>query len=255
MPIREFITASPALETAIDLLIAPAIAVLVHAAAIAVLRRVLRGRGSLQILLRATRAPSRWTIAFLALALSIEVAPPPAPLGATLLHWADIGLIACATWLVASAIDAFTAIVIALHPSDVADNLQARALATRARVLGRTVKGLAIFVGACAVLMTFPDVRQLGTTLLASAGVAGLVAGLAARTVLGNVMAGLQIAFTQPIRIDDVLIVDGEWGRVEEITSAFAVLKIWDERRLVIPLHWFIENPFQNWTKTSSQII
>jgi small-conductance mechanosensitive channel len=104
-------------------------------------------------------------------------------------------------------------------------------------------------------LMTFPQVRQIGTTLLASAGIIGLVAGIAARPVFGNLIAGLQIAITQPIRFDDVVIVEGEWGRVEEITSAYVVVRIWDERRLVVPLQWFIEHPFENWTRTTSQLL
>jgi hypothetical protein len=115
--------------------------------------------------------------------------------------------------------------------------------------------GVALFAGIAFILMTFPRARQFGTSLLASAGLSALVIGLAAKSVFGNLLAGLQIALSQPIRIDDVLIVQGEWGRVEEITSTYVVLKIWDERRLVVPLQWFIDNPFQNWTRTTSQII
>jgi small-conductance mechanosensitive channel len=103
-------------------------------------------------------------------------------------------------------------------------------------------------------LMTFPGARQVGASLLASAGVVGIVAGIAARPVFSNLIAGLQIALAQPIRLDDVLIVEGEWGRVEEITGTYVVLKLWDERRLIVPLQWFIEHPFQNWTRTSAQI-
>ena len=95
----------------------------------------------------------------------------------------------------------------------------------------------------------------LGATLLASAGILGLVAGIAARPVFGNLIAGLQIALAQPIRLDDVVIVEGEWGRIEEITSTYVVVRVWDERRLVVPLQWFIENPFQNWTRTSAQLL
>src|SRR5690606_1880166 len=103
-------------------------------------------------------------------------------------------------------------------------------------------------LGASMVLLTFPVVRQIGTALLASAGIIGLVAGIAAKPVFGNLIAGLQIALTQPIRLDDVVIVEGEWGRIEEIGSSYVVVRIWDERRMVVPLTWFIENPFQNWT-------
>jgi hypothetical protein len=137
----------------------------------------------------------------------------------------------------------------------VADNLEARRVLTQTRVLARIAIGIALFAGLAFILMTFPRARQFGTSLLASAGLSALVIGLAAKSVFGNLLAGLQIALSQPIRIDDVLIVQGEWGRVEEITSTYVVLKIWDERRLVIPLQWFIDNPFQNWTRTTSQII
>ncbi|HZR34295.1 MAG TPA: mechanosensitive ion channel domain-containing protein [Nevskia sp.] len=141
------------------------------------------------------------------------------------------------------------------YPYDVADNLQARRVLTQARVLSRSLIFLIVLIGAALGLMTFPTVRHLGTSLLASAGVAGLVIGLAAKSVLGNLLAGLQLALTQPIRYDDVLIVQGQWGRVEEITMTYVVVALWDERRLVVPLQWFIENPFENWTRTTSHLI
>jgi small-conductance mechanosensitive channel len=112
-----------------------------------------------------------------------------------------------------------------------------------------------LIFGIALILMTFPAVRQIGTSLLASAGLAGLAAGFAAKPVLGNLIAGLQIAISQPIRIDDVVIVEGEWGRIEEITGTYVVVKIWDERRMVVPLQYFIEKPFQNWTRSTSSII
>jgi small-conductance mechanosensitive channel len=145
--------------------------------------------------------------------------------------------------------------VIARHPADMADNLAARRIQTQTRVLARIASGTALVAGLALVLMTFPRARQVGTSLLASAGVAGLIVGLAARSVFSNLLAGLQIALAQPIRIDDVLIVQGEWGRVEEITATYVVLRIWDERRLIVPLGWFIENPFQNWTRRSAEIL
>jgi small-conductance mechanosensitive channel len=103
--------------------------------------------------------------------------------------------------------------------------------------------------------LTIPGVRQVGTSLLASAGVAGLAVGFAAKPVLSNLIAGLQIALTQPIRLDDVVIIEGEWGRIQEITGTYVVVRIWDDRRLIVPLNWFMENPFQNWTRTSSQLL
>jgi hypothetical protein len=122
-------------------------------------------------------------------------------------------------------------------------------------VLARSVMVVIVIIGFGGALMTFPAVRQVGASLLASAGVAGLVAGIAARPVLGNLIAGLQIALSQPIRLDDVVVIQGEWGRVEEITGTYVSIRIWDQRRLIVPLQWFIENPFTNWTRNSSQII
>jgi small-conductance mechanosensitive channel len=103
-------------------------------------------------------------------------------------------------------------------------------------------------------LMTFPGARQVGASLLASAGVIGIVGGIAARPVFSNLIAGLQLALAQPIRIDDVLIVKGENGRVEEITGTYVVLKLWDERRMIVPLQWFVDNPFENWTRIGAQL-
>jgi hypothetical protein len=114
---------------------------------------------------------------------------------------------------------------------------------------------LVILAGSAAVLMTIPGVRQFGASLLASAGLAGLALGIAAKPVLSNLIAGLQIAMAQPIRLDDVVIVKGEWGRIEEITGTYVVVRIWDERRLIVPLNYFIENPFENWTRRTAELI
>ena len=145
--------------------------------------------------------------------------------------------------------------MIAQHPSDVEDNLRARRLLTQARVLSRSAMSIVLVAGIAMMLMTFPGARQVGASLLASAGVIGIVAGLAAKPVFSNLIAGLQLALAQPIRIDDVLVVEGEWGRVEEITGTFVVLRIWDDRRLILPLSYFIEKPFQNWTRHSAQLL
>ncbi len=112
-----------------------------------------------------------------------------------------------------------------------------------------------MLIGASLMLMSFPAVRQVGASLLASAGVVGIVAGFAARPVLGNLIAGLQIGLSQPIRIDDVVIVENEWGVIEEITGTYVVVRIWDQRRLIVPLQYWIEKPFQNWTRKTSELI
>ena len=138
---------------------------------------------------------------------------------------------------------------------DVDDNLLARKHNTQVRVLSRTIDVLLIMLTLGAALMTFPAVRQYGVSLFASAGVAGIVAGLAARPVLSNLMAGVQLAMTQPIRLYDAVIVENEYGTIEEITSTYVVVKLWDLRRMIVPLTYFIEKPFQNWTREDSALI
>jgi small-conductance mechanosensitive channel len=220
-----------------------------------VLERMAGWSGVLVAVLRRCDRPARVLEPLVALQLLWQGAPETLPGLAAVEHWNGVLLIAAATLLCTAAIQGVADGVIARHPSDVADNLAARRVQTQARVLARIAKSAVLVAGVAFVLMTFPRARQLGASLLASAGVAGLIVGIAARSVFSNLLAGLQIALAQPIRIDDVLIVEGEWGRVEEITATYVVLKIWDERRLVIPLAWFIEHPFQNWTRTSAHLL
>lgn len=135
------------------------------------------------------------------------------------------------------------------------DNLEARKSATRLDVVRRIWIVTAGIITLAAALTVIPGVKQIGVSLFASAGIAGLAIGLAARPMLGNLIAGLQIAFTQPIRLDDAVVVEGEWGWIEEIGLFYVVIKIWDWRRLVVPLSYFIEQPFQNWTRKNASII
>lgn len=167
----------------------------------------------------------------------------------------EVLIILAVTWLAVAAIRGVGDGVIARHPAEVADNLAARRIHTQTRVLVRIATGAALLAGLAFVLMTFPRARQLGASLLASAGVASLIVGIAARSVFSNLLAGLQIALAQPMRIDDVLVVEGEWGQVEEITSTYVVLRLWDERRLIVPLAWFSDHAFQNWTRRSAAIL
>ena len=199
--------------------------------------------------------PAAVAVPLLLLSAAIAVLPVRAEWEAHLQHALGVGGLACLVWLAVRAIGAVERGVIARHPVDVENNLRARRVHTQARVFSRVAQALVVIIGGALVLMTFPAIRQIGATLLASAGIAGVVAGIAARPVFGNLIAGLQIAMAQPIRIDDVVIVQEQWGRVEEITSTYVVVRIWDERRMVVPLQWFIENPFQNWTRTSSQLL
>lgn len=199
--------------------------------------------------------PAAVALPLLFLSIAVQATPLSARWMAWIQHALAIGGLLCLTWLAVRAVGAVERRILRDHPIEVADNLSARRVQTQTRVISGVVKGVLILIGVALVLMTFPAIRQIGTTLLASAGIIGLVAGIAAKPVFGNLIAGLQIAITQPIRLDDVVIVEGEWGRVEEITSAFVVVRVWDERRLIVPLQWFIENPFENWTHTTSQLL
>ena len=200
-------------------------------------------------------SPAAVALPLFLLALAVAMSPLPRAWSAPIRHALGIGIILCLTWLAVRVISALERRVLRRHPTGVADNLAARRAQTQVHVIGGVAQGAIVLVGVAIALMTFPQVRQIGTTLLASAGIIGLVVGIAAKPVFGNLIAGLQIAITQPIRFDDVVIVEGEWGRVEEITSAYVVVRIWDERRLVVPLQWFIEHPFENWTRTTSQLL
>lgn len=170
-------------------------------------------------------------------------------------HATTLFIIAGVTWLGLRIVDALHQLIMKRNPTNMSDNLSARRIQTQTKVIEQTLSLLVILFGLSAMLMTFPMARQFGTSILASAGLAGLAVGFAAKPVLGNLIAGLQLAFTQPIRLDDVVIVEGEWGRVEEITGTYIVIRIWDDRRLIVPLQWFIENPFQNWTRKTSSLL
>jgi small-conductance mechanosensitive channel len=135
------------------------------------------------------------------------------------------------------------------------DNLEARRTFTQIRLLRRVLIAFISFTAIVVILLFLPGAREIGAGLLASAGIAGLVIGIAAQKALGNLLAGFQIAMTQPIRIDDVVVVEGEWGRVEEITLTYVVIRIWDERRLILPISYLLEKPFTNWTRESAEIL
>ena len=135
------------------------------------------------------------------------------------------------------------------------DNLSERKIITQFAYIKRVVSAVVVIVAIAFILLQFDTVRELGTGLLTSAGIAGIIVGLAAQKSIANLLAGFQLAFTQPIRIDDVVIVENEWGRIEEITLTYVIVRIWDERRLVVPLNYFNEKPFQNWTRASSELL
>jgi len=146
-------------------------------------------------------------------------------------------------------------VVTSRYDVNVSDNLRARAIHTQFGIVRKIAIVVVCVLALAAVLMSFEEFRRLGTGILASAGLAGLVVGFAAQKTLGNLLAGIQIAITQPIRIDDVVVVEGEWGRIEAITLTYVVVRIWDLRRLVLPIGYFLEKPFQNWTRVSADVL
>jgi small-conductance mechanosensitive channel len=206
-------------------------------------------------LLRLSRRPSSVGLPLLAAFLALPGLPWPQRLTAYLQHLVVLGLIGVAAWLCMRLLDAVAETVGVTYRVDVKDNLRARKIETQVQLLRRIATVLVAVVAGSLMLMTFPSIRHVGITLFASAGLAGLVAGMAARSTLSNLLAGVQIALTEPIRIDDVVIVDGEWGRIEEIGTTYVVVRIWDLRRLVVPLSYFIEHPFQNWTRVTADLL
>lgn len=158
-------------------------------------------------------------------------------------------------WFLARLTRALEEVFLSRFDVGVSDNLRARKVHTQVEIVRKIVVVVIALLTLVAILFHFDRLRELGAGILASAGLAGLVLGFAAQRTLANLLAGFQIAITQPIRIDDVLVVEGEWGRVEEITLTYVVLRIWDQRRLILPLSHFLEKPFQNWTRVSADIL
>lgn len=217
----------------------------------------------------ATRSPTRFyqllaplvgrALRMLIPVLGVILAVPIIPLAANYLHLIDKGvsimLIVFLALLAFQAVRTFEAALLIRFDISVADNLEARKVYTQVHVIGRVIDVTITLLAVAMTLMLFAEVRQVGTSLLASAGIVGIVAGIAAQKTLANVLAGFQIALAQPMRQDDVLVVEGAWGRVEEITLTYVVVHVWDDTRLVLPLSYFIEKPFQNWTRSSAQIM
>lgn len=220
-----------------------------------VLRRLTLAKPEASAFVRAAEGPGLAVAALVVLQPMLQTASDGLYGIGAARHAALLLFISAVTWLVARMISTVADAVALRFPIGVADNLNARRIQTQTRLITRTLASTAVLVGVGLGLLTFPGVRNIGASLLASAGIAGLVIGIAAKPILGNLLAGLQLALAQPIRMDDVVVVEGEWGRIEEIGSAYVVVALWDQRRLVLPLQYFIEKPFQNWTRTTSEIL
>ncbi|WP_053175037.1 mechanosensitive ion channel family protein [Nonomuraea sp. SBT364] len=164
--------------------------------------------------------------------------------------------IATVTWVIIGVTYALTDVILdRLVLVEGERNRRARRIMTQIALVRRIAAATIIVVALGAMLFSFPQVRALGAGLLASAGIAGAVVGIAAQPTIGNMLAGLQLAFSDALRLDDVVVVEEEWGRIEELTLTYVVLRLWDERRLVLPVSYFTQNPFENWTRHGSRVL
>jgi len=206
-------------------------------------------------LVQRTEGPIRLALVIFGLAFGISVSPLTLAQADLIRHLLLVCFIALLGWVALTVLHIWTTIYLRRFKLDSEDNLLARKHATQSRILRRVAAILIVMVTTASALMTFEGVRQYGVSLLASAGAAGIVLGLALQPLLKNLVAGIQLAVTQPIRLEDAVIVEGEWGNVEEINATYVVVRLWDWRRMVLPLSYFIEKPFQNWTRESSTLI
>ncbi len=246
----------PALTTLVLLVGAILVAWGLHTALISVGARRIRGRlRMLDALLTRATAPLFWSMLIIILAAVAPAAPLSRQAERFALYGLSAAFILLVGWCVIIAIDLLTERQLARAGGDIQSDPMARKHATQWQVLRRSSHVLTILITLAAALMAFPGVRAYGVSLLASAGAAGLVLGLAARPMLSNLIAGIQIAITQPLRIEDAVVINGQWGWIEEITATYVVVRIWNWQRMVVPLAWLLENPFQDWTRDSSELI
>jgi small-conductance mechanosensitive channel len=241
---------------ALILAVAALTALAAHGIGDRLLRRLLSERHPYwSALLHATKGPTRLALLVLALAIALPSAAFDPAISDILAKILTIATIVLVGWIAVTAVHLAGDIYISRTRHEGVDILVARKYVTQVRILRQVVDTVIVVLTVSAALMTFEPVRQYGVSLFASAGVAGLVAGLAARPMLSNLIAGLQIATMQPIRLDDEVVVENQWGRIQEINSAYVVLELWDLRQLIVPLSYFIEKPFENWTRDSTKLI
>jgi small-conductance mechanosensitive channel len=191
----------------------------------------------------------------LAVIFALPILGLPAAYAALATRGSSILLIVAITVVIFQGVKTAQEVLLLRFDITASNNLRARKLYTQVHVLGRVAYVAIGLLALACILMLFQQVRHVGTSLLASAGIMGIIAGVAGQKTLANLIAGFQIALAQPIRQDDVVIVEGEWGRIEEITLSYVIVHIWDDRRLVLPLTYFVEKPFQNWTRNSAQLL
>lgn len=234
--------------------VSAALAVTVLAAV--AIRLAARRRSWPRALVRRSRASFRATMLVVALWVALgNSLPADVDVGGLVDRIMTILLIATTGWLLATLVLFASDLALGRYRIDVPDNRLARKVRTQTLILRRLVIAIIVVVAIGAALLTFPAVRAVGASVLASAGIASIVAGLAAQSVLANMFAGIQLVFSDALRVDDVVVVEGEWGRVGEITLSYVVLDLWDDRRLVLPCTYFTTKPFQNWTRQGSELL
>ncbi|KUL27163.1 mechanosensitive ion channel family protein [Actinoplanes awajinensis] len=206
-------------------------------------------------LARTMHRPFLVTVTLVAVQQAIRVFAGEFPGRAGVVHALVLLVIAAFAWLVGALLLVLEDMALARWRTDVPDNLRRRRIKTQVVMLRRVTVAAIVILAAGVMLMTFPDIRALGASVLASAGLISVIAALAAQSTLGNVFAGLQLAFSDAIRVDDVVVVEAEWGRIEEITLTYVAVQIWDDRRLILPTSYFTTKPFQNWTRNTSAVL
>ena len=255
--IRDALDWMPAtLASVLILLLAALFALVLHRIVTNTLLRLPGVQGRfLRSFIKRIRAPLRWFFVIAAVVTALPVAGVSDSTENTIGQVLLVCLILLVGYTAVLAAGIATESYLTRLVMDQEDNLVARKQATQIRLLTRSADILIVLVTLATALMTFEPVRQYGVSLFASAGAASLVVGLAARPLLTNLIAGVQIAVTQPIRIEDAVIVEGEWGWVEEISATYVVVRLWDWRRMILPISYFLEKPFQNWTHSSASLI
>ncbi|WP_374412584.1 mechanosensitive ion channel family protein [Novosphingobium colocasiae] len=231
-----------------------ALGLAVHALLFRVLRRVARSSQSEadDLVVARLARPTRW--AFVAMGVVLAARDTPA-LDAAWSRFAPFVMPLLTGWIAVTVLRAFVEAMMVRNDISIADNRNARRRRTRLAIFSRIGTFLIVFLTIAGMLASIPGVREIGVTLMASAGLAALAVGAAAQPALKALIAGFQMALTEPISIDDVIVLDGEWGRIEDIRTTYVVVRLWDERRLVVPSNRFLEDTFQNWTKTGSQLL
>jgi len=214
-----------------------------------------KDRPILGSIIRYGEKPAQLILLLAAIEAVMPLLPLPPRVALVAERITGLGLIACVGWLLIALVQVLDELVAYRHDVNVRENLAARRIRTQVQMLRRVTVSIIVIVTVGVMLMTVPAIRNIGETLLASAGLAAIVTGFAAQSTLSNLLAGIQVAFTQPIRLGDAVVVEGEWGWIEEINITYVVVRIWDLRRLIVPVSYFIQKPFQNWTRDQADLL